>query len=359
MRILLFLFMVLNTTLHADVKFLGKVGIDQGKEIIQRVSNIAVTEDGYFIFPDNKAGNIKLFSPDGKLARVWGRKGLGPDDFVKPIFCDYRKPYLLLMDYGKYKLMKFERTGKLHFKKTNEFLIIALGYDFKLCGDEVMVSGFKMDKNKSKFEMYILNPLKKKMDFLIPAYEKYGLESRKEYKRKYPDKLASIGLNAYFDYTGDDVFYAWEGNLDIIKINRKTRKLVRFSHKSKNYKTPELTSKLTRLYKARSTKMYTETQKMSYVNGVITGPGYVCVTYANYNKEPSGWQSYIQLYNPEGIFLSEQILEGAVNTTNYPDPAFYFDKDAGTLYFLSRTMDEEFNDIYAVCKYKVSLRKND
>jgi len=338
-----------------DVRFLEKVNIDQSEVIIERVSKIAVTEDEFYIFPDNKAGNIKIFNSKGKLEKIWGQKGMGPGDFSYPLFCDYKKPYFALMDWGKYKLMLFERKEHLNFKKLQEVYILALAYDIKIYGQNVLIAGYKKDNiTQNKYQLYLLNILKNKIDYLLPIHIKYGCDSIKKYEKDYLDKYAPIGIEAFFDYYGDKVYYSWEGNLRIIKIDMNSKKMEFFGKKTKNYITPKVTPKLRKMRREKSNKMYTERQKMSYVTGILADSKFVSLTYATYNHENKLWVTFIQFYKPNGLFLFEKPLEGAVNATRYEEPSLFFSKEKSILYFLSRAIDKEFNDVFKILKYKIT-----
>ena len=355
--IFIFIFVTVLSVSSTEIKLIEKIDIDQSKVILERIKKIAVTEDEYYIFPDQKAGNIKIFNPKGELAKVWGHKGMGPGDFAYPLFCDYKKPYFILLDWGKYKLMLFERTKNIEFKKIREEYILALGYDIKLYGQNVLVAGFKIKPTtKNKFELYHFDLQKNKIDYILPVHIKYGCESAKKYEKNYLKQYAPIGLDAFFDYVGDYIYYAWEGHLRIIKINMKTREMAFFGKKTDNYITPKVTPRFRKLYKERSKKFYLERQKVSYVIGVFASSKFVGVTYANFERKGEFWKTFVQLYTTKGKFLIEKPLEGAVNYSKYELNSLCYSKEKNILYFLSRSIDEEFEDVFKILKYKVILQ---
>lgn len=354
---LIFIFTNVFNIASIDIQLIEKVDIDQSKVILERISKIAVTEDEHYIFPDYKAGNIKIFSPKGELLKVWGQKGMGPEDFASPLYCDYKKPYFILIDWGKYKLMLFERTNKLEFKKIREAFVFALGYDIKLYGQNALVAGYKKKPTtKNKFQLYFLNFYENKIDYILPVHIKYGCESAKEYEKNYSNKYAPIGLDAFFDYVGNDIYYSWEGLLRIIKINIKTKEMEFFGKKTDNYITPKATPKLRRMKREKSMKMYTERQKMSYVTGIFASEQFVGLTYANYDKKLEMWKYFVQLYKTDGNFIMEKSLKDAVNATKFQEPSLCYSKEKKILYFLSRYIDEEFEDVFKILKYKVVLQ---
>lgn len=53
---------------------------------IVRLSGIDRSADGHLLIGDVSEGNVKLFAPDGRLLRIFGRKGEGPGEFSAPRF---------------------------------------------------------------------------------------------------------------------------------------------------------------------------------------------------------------------------------------------------------------------------------
>jgi hypothetical protein len=350
--------LLLSVNIHTiEISKENTITIDQEKVILQRIINFSITEDGYFLFPDMKAGNIKIYNQKGKLKKVWGRRGPGPDEFFRPAYSSYNKPYFLLMDLGKRKLSIFKKEkGVISFKKINEILILASGYDFKFISPKkILVSGYKADSNGKEYDLYFLNPQSTHAEFLLPSHLKYGFSTHQKYKNKYLSNIAPIGIYGYCDDMKNNIYFAWNGNLNILKINGDSKKISHFGKNTKNYIQPHVSPQLLKLYNERSKQVSKEMQKISYVTGIFADEGFVGVTYANFKKEIEGWQTIVQFYSHDGVFLKEAILPGAINTTTYADPSFCYVKESNTLYYLARTMDEEFNDIFKILKFKITL----
>lgn len=353
----IFSLLMLSVYYHAiEIERAGTIPIHQESVILQRITDFCVIENNQFLFPDHKAGDIKIYDNKGNLVKVWGRKGPGPNEFFSPIYCDYRAPYLVLMDYGKSKLFVFKKEKGLNFRKFSESLIVSLGYDIKFMDPgKILISGYKADPAGKSYDLYFFNPQSTKSTLILPSQEKYGYSSYREYKKIYSTKIAPIGIGGYCDYSGQNIYFAWEGNLKIIKINSDTKEIHCFGRKTENYITPRATPVLLKLYKERGRQLKFEMQKYSFVTGIFTDDGFVALTYATFRKDIEGWQTIVQLYTPTGKFLIEKILPGAVNITPWADPSFCYVKKENLLYYLSRTMDEEFNDIYKILKFKITL----
>lgn len=137
-------------------------------------------------------------------------------------------------------------------------------------------------------------------------------------------------------------------------MDSTTRKVSHFGVKTKNYIQPVVTPRLLKLYNERSKELSAEMQKISYVTGLFADDDFVGVTYANYIKDLEGWQTIIQFYNHDGKFLKEIVLPGAINTTQFADPSFCYVSEGKTFYYLARTMDEEFHDIFKIITFKIT-----
>jgi len=339
------------------VEKIATIPLDQSSVIIQRSSVFCVTEEEDFIFPDSKAGDIKIFNNKGKLLKVWGSRGDGPNEFRRPTYCDYQKPYFMLMDWGSRKLSVYKKENQFKFTKLSENLVLALAYDIKfITPEKILVSGYNEDSNKIGHDLYFFYPQSGKIEFLLSSYEKYGYSSQKKYENEFLKKIAPIGISGYCDYMGKYIFFAWEGSLKILKINMETKNIQSFGEMTKNYRPAIVTPRLSKLYNERADKeLDAEMQKLSYVTGIFTDDDFVALTYANYEKDVEGWQTIVQFYTPDGKYLQETILPGGINSASLSDPSFCYVKETNTLYYLSRTLDAELDDIYKILKFKISL----
>ena len=96
--------------------------------------------------------------------------------------------------------------------------------------------------------------------FLLPSYHKYGLKSFDEYETKYHRKsdIRTIGIVVFFDIQGDDVYFVWEGDLKILKINMKSGKLVFFGKKPSHYIKPFATKEMSEARRNRNANFVRE-----------------------------------------------------------------------------------------------------
>ncbi len=337
-----------------EIKKIREIPIQQDEVILERVVDLAVTEDQYFLFPDMKAGNIKIFDKQGKLVKVWGRKGFGPGEFVKPSVCDYKAPHFLVMDRKRRSLMLFKRTKPLEFEKILERQTLKFGMDIILRGtDSVLIAGYKENPQREKFGLYKLNLRDGNVRYILPVHKGFGLNSQKEFERRYQNEIVPVGYHGFCDLHGGNIYYVWQASLTIIKIS-PDKKLSRFGHRSDQYHLPVSTPAMQQYQKERSRKVLDERKQFSYVGGLIAAKRFVGLLYANYKPELHAWQYILQLYKPDGSFFAEKVLKEAIFSSDSSIPSFCYDKRKNTLYFLSRFLTPQNEDVYKIIVFKIA-----
>jgi hypothetical protein len=336
-----------------DIKKIEEIPLQQDKILIQRAMSFCVQKEENYFLVDYKARDIKVFNKQGKFIQVWGKQGLGPLEFGKPCLLEYREPYLAIMDLGKRKFMIYSEENNPNFSPIKEFYSPNMGTDMKLCGDKLLISGSKADRDDKLYDLYIYNFQTGSTDFLIPLEEKYGYTSFKQYKSRYDRELLALSDNSYCDLYKNFAYYVWTGDLRVIRVDLKEKKKVVFGHKTKNYTKLKMTKTMREDYLNVNMKAYLEYRKFSFLTGIIADENFVGVFYCNFQETKPGWQNYIQFYSPEGIFLHEKELPGGVNNDNYPINPFYYSQKTKILYFLSQTIGKDLNDIYSIIKYKI------
>ena len=94
-----------------EIEHLKEITLSQSEEtFIQKAGSLIVTEDQMVLIFDYKAGNMKIFDLNGELVKIFGGKGLGPNEFVKPYFGSYNKPYVVFADFGRKLVFIYEQT---------------------------------------------------------------------------------------------------------------------------------------------------------------------------------------------------------------------------------------------------------
>jgi hypothetical protein len=352
--ILLMIFAALYTTLvHGfDVKLIKKIKLSQETAILENPKAFCVTEDNLFIIPDYKAGDVKIYENNGTPVAVLGCKGVGPGEFVKPAICCYDKNEgkFGVMDYGLRKIFIYERMEKNHLKRVNEIFCLSLGYAIQLKGNKMLISGYKVDPANNPYDLYYIDLSNNQTIFLLPSYYKYGLKSFREYETQYRRKsdFQTIGILGFCDIQRDDVFFVWEGDLRIIKINLNSGKKIFFGEKKSHYIKPFTSKQLLEGYRNRNSDIIrSEKARMSYITNIFAGSNYVLLFYEGPVKQDRESNLMLQFYTLAGEFIKEISIPGK------PDSRMYIDKDRELLYSLSSEVDVSFNEGYYISEYKI------
>lgn len=316
--------------------------------------DFAVTDDGILIIPDFEAGDIKLYQNNGS-SLTWlttiGEKGYGPDQFARPAHMVYNNKTrtLAVMDLGLRKIFIYNRTDLLDFERVQTIPCRRGGYEIKLTDDgKLFISGGVTSPNNERYAFYSINLSGGgQINYLMPYHLKFGVESSAALTVQFKEKgFGAIGALGTFDIHGDTAYYAWEGNLNVRKINVKSG-LVHpktFVTQTRNYSKPYLSSDLDGGYQKRDLlRMRQAKKKMSLVRKVFVTKERVLVVFEGPLKEKSRF--WIQSYSLDGTFLREDSLKGQ------PSRMMFLDKAQSMLYSLS---NEEGGKRYYILKYKIN-----
>ena len=106
---------VTSIELPTAYRLVDSVTLEQpDSALIVRVSGLDQDARGILALGDASEGNVKLFSPSGRLLRVIGRKGNGPGEFQEPRFPRFGADGSLhVADGGNGRVSVFSSDGKL------------------------------------------------------------------------------------------------------------------------------------------------------------------------------------------------------------------------------------------------------
>ena len=342
-----------------NIKSNKNIEISPEGELLLNPRSFCVTEDNLFIIPDRQAGNIKIYEKNKnflKLIKTIGRKGYGPGGFVEPTFCFYDEveEKIGIMDPGIRKIFIYDRIGRTEFVRISEVPCWETGTEIQLQNQRIFVSGFKLDKNETTYDLYYISQTNDQVTFLLPSYYKYGLISVEDYESQYLKKtgIRAIGIYGMFDVYRDGVYFVWEGDLKIIKLNYISAEvLISFGEKPSHYVKPNPSKKLVEGYLKRNLDtIIGERAKMSYVRDIFVSPKYVMVIYEGPFKQDKESNFWLQFYTLDGDFINEVPIPGA------PDRRMWLDKNSDILYSLTSKQNEKGTN-YSILEYKIFQKK--
>lgn len=359
MVIYVFLFLYLFLSISAiEIKLLRKFTLEQDENnFLIRPGSFIVTEDSMIFVIDSRASNIKIFDSNSKLANVFGRKGLGPNEFITPFYSAYQKPFLIISDFGRRRYFIYSRLGKSSLELKQYCLNQDMPRDIAFLSDgKLLVAGNKMDENSKWQGLYIYDCEKNKSDFLLNHAMSYGYRSESDFQKKFYDELEYIGSDQYIDFLGDTIYQVWTGDIKINMIDIKTRKVTSFGKRTENFVPPYATPELIGAHLEKKADFILSTRsKMTYVRDIfITNSKTVGLTYVGPLKKNNGVNVMLQFYTVAGEFIKEvELLLNSKAGTSY-ELFFYFKKDDNMYYIMETETSEKYDQVFNVYEYRIT-----
>jgi hypothetical protein len=328
--------------------------IQDDDNFIKCPGSFFVTEDDLIFILDKKGSDIKIYNFKGELVDVFGKKGVGPDEFITPFYGTYAKPWVVFMDFGRRNFFIYKRSPQNVLEFSNKF--IELGYisSYQIMPDgDILIVGDKKNKNNKIFSISIYNHLSNTYEYLLPFEKSYGESSMEEWMKN--EKYGLIGTEIYGDWLDDTVFHVWIGELKIMRLNRKSKEISYFGNKTKNYIQPSVTPEIRKAFKERKNDLYFSLGKgMSFVRYLFTmNSGHVGVIYMGGVQKHQKPSIMLQIYTSSGGFVKETELLRA-QASSYNELYYFFRKDKNLLYVLDTETSKDFDQFYKIHEYRIN-----
>ncbi|MCP4214425.1 MAG: 6-bladed beta-propeller, partial [bacterium] len=274
------------------VKHLKSIALSQADDILIRKANsFVVTEDNQILVVDTKAADLKIFDMTGKRLQVFGRKGMGPDEFVRPRRIAYSKPYVLLVDFGRKTIFVYKRTPQNGLEFVKKFLCMYLGHGFYFIDHKnILIAGDKFDDKQVWHKLYRYNLEDGSTKCLLPVDTAFELSSVEQFKKEVAAKLQYIGLGHFVDFSEESFFWIWMGDTSVVKIDRKSGKISRFGKRTDNFAKPYAKPEMIKAYhNMNHRESYKHERDFSMVRDIfVTSSNTVGVVYVGpYKKNNS------------------------------------------------------------------------
>jgi hypothetical protein len=341
-----------------EIKPIRTIDISWSKDtFIKWPGSFIATVDDMFIVLDSKSSNIKVYDGAGKLVNIFGRKGMGPDEFLKPYLSAYKEPFIVVGDFGLNHIFIYKRIGKSNFEFVRKFLCLEMSHDICLIDDsKILVAGYKTGKDLKAYHLFEYDLKSKQYDFILPTEISYGLSSFKAFRKEHREKISYIGSFQYIDFLDGIIYLVWTGDINIVKIDRKTKKYTIFGKKTKKYVQPYVTPEIKKAYRERKNKIIFKARtEMSYVRDIFAlKSGKVGLVYAGPSKKDNGMrmQVILQFYRDNGEFIDEyELMKAEASISN--ELFSYFRKDKNLLYILDTETSEKLDQFHKIHEYKI------
>ena len=277
--------------------------------LLQMARDFCLSPDGtHLIVPDIKAGDIKIFScASGRLVKVEGRRGAGPNELLMPYKCTADERYFALIDIGLHRYFQYEFVKPVGLKRVDEGMPVELVIDCCLDNGGIVLAAYKLLDNDRRYDAYRVNLADKTIKYLLPSEVKYGFSSVKEYLAAYHGKdIVPIGIQAYCDGFQGNLYYVWEGNLRIIRVNIRTGEITTFGEKTQNYIKPKVSNSLLNAYEERDKKKYREEKrKLTLIDDINVSGSYIILSYLKPDPAIDRQKRMFQFYGHDQKLIAE------------------------------------------------------
>jgi hypothetical protein len=318
----------------------------KGRTFIQVANEFSVFDE-YFFVVDTKAANIKIYDKNGKYIKAFGRKGVGPNEFLDPRSFVNLNGETIIYDGMQVKLFFYKRKN------------LKFTYDRAIQSGNRFICGMKYTgNNKILIEEVSINSVLSFFDLktdslkpLITSAEGFNVKSYKEFGEIFHKKLLMLSVYNFATKCGEDYFWVPAVDIKILKKNKKGE-IKYFGKKTENYVRPIANNEMREAYKKKQrNKLLELSEKMSFVNGLFCIKGKIVLLYSSYNGKTEGRNLYYQLYDKSGKFIKEGLLLKTKADYDKDIKSFYGKKE-GVLYILeSYERDDDID--FKVSEFKV------
>lgn len=332
--------------------------INDSEHFLQLPGDFCLSPDGaHIIVPDIKAGDIKIFSyASGRLVKVVGRRGVGPDELLMPCKCANDERYLSLLDMGRRRYFLYEFVKPVGLKRVDEGMPVELGIDCCFEKDGLVIAAEIYDKQGKIYDAYRVNLNDKSIKYLLPSEVKYGYASQKEFKAAMQGHdILPIGIQGYCDVYDGYLYYAWMGNLRIIRVNTGTGEISTFGQKTQNYIRPQASNRLASAYAEQDKKLYREERrKLILIDDINVSMSYIILSYMKPDVDLDRRIRMLQFYGHDQKLLAEIRAPREISFFDENDAAsMIVDKKSDRLVCLRRFLNKQDEDQYEILVYDI------
>jgi hypothetical protein len=330
----------LITPLLPEIQLITQFNLDQSKQILLLPGDMAVSDDEDIYFTDRKDSNIKVYGKDGRLLRIFGTKGQGPNEFEEPFTIDVLKDKICFFDEARFRYYVYNT----HFALLNQFFYPSDAAEFVLCKDQIISNDYYRDDKNREYRGLILGLDGKVKKVLFPIlFDKSDFDNR-------------FYLSfAFLDATEDgQFFFVLKKNLEVTMFNDSGDRIKSFRHVPEFYKKPHLTKAYTnalRIPQKAHEAWETWYRNFTWVVGLAALKNALALGLANFNYTTNKWQYWIQLYDENGNHMSTTMLMEPGSQS----PLFFLDSNHADLLYIAEATQEDKPE-YMFYKFRVGIK---
>lgn len=308
--------------------------------------------NGKVILIDEKSANVKTFDLNGKHISTFGKKGVGPNEFVSPKYSALNGNTFIIRDEKARNMLVYHGMEQkpVLYKK---YLDVKHANNIKFLDKKtLLMSGYIYDKGEFCSLMTYDLSQGQYRDVLVYFKEWIGVDSKIDIMNKIITGEI-ISVDGFADFNDQYIFFCSASVLKIIRIDRSSAMKKVFGKRSDRF-VPFLGDKrkLLQLGNDQDETSYNEyrelIQRVSFVYDIVVMPNsQVGLIFSSFNKNRKALDLYIQSYNLDGSFVDEHLLLQA-KADNFETLALFYDKEKNTYWILDT--DESDDSGTVVCR---------
>lgn len=334
----------LMTKENFSITLINQFFLDQEKEYIAEPGDMAVDKNEIIFITDKKASNIKLFNQNGRLMKIFGRKGEGPNEFQRPFTIDCFKNKFCVYDSGRRFYFIYNYSPQYEIRLENKFSFFTDATQFVIREKNIISNDFYLDK-ENEYRGVILDFKGKVKSKLIQIpYPRNDAKNRFFISKAFLDVSKS-----------KEIYYVRKKNLKIYIFNKKGEKLKTFGVKPKFYTLPRMTDSYENALRTptKSRKpFYNWYRSFTWVSGLAVMEDFLLITLSNFNHQFKKWEHWFQIYDLHGNLLKKATKIKNIGTSSQ---LFFLDSNhQDKIYIL-----ESFGEIelkYKFYKFKITKK---
>lgn len=323
-----------------EINLIKQIYLDQEKEILEKPTDIAIDNQENIFITDYGAGDVKIYDKNGKLKKVFGRRGEGPGEFLRPFTIDFHQNKFCMVDTGRFHIYLYDNE----FNKITDFFYIVGRAPLVLTDDSIVTGDYFKSEDGKEYVGIIFDFSGKIKELLIPIPWPKG------------DFWHRVGLEGFVDIDKNkNIYYSLKREIKIYKFDNSGRRLKVFGKIPSYYKPPKLTKKFKEWLFQRKKDSWEEWYySYSWVSGFFVLKNFIGNIIRNYNKKSNKSNCWLQFYDLEGNLVEEGIrLREPSSSSRY----FFVDSNHDDSFYILETIleDEEIN--YKFYKYNMKVKK--
>jgi len=233
---------------------------------------------------------------------------------------------------------------------------VSAAFDCCLDDDRLIIAATYIKPDGEVYDLYRVGLKDKKITCLVPGWVKYGLSSAKEYEGAYSNRgILPIGIQGYCDADNGYVYYAWEGNLRIMKVNIHTGEIDTFGEKTGNYVMPKVSNRLANAYAEGDRKVWVEERhKLNYIDDINVSKNYIVLSYIKPDPSVGMRIKMLQIYGHNQKLITEfKAPNEVLLSDNGVSTSLSMDRKNDRLIFLKHFLDKNDEDAYEIVIYDI------